>query len=137
MISRIERTFSNFSASEPETAAGSGKGQCQRFEMPGKDRTLGFGIIANRNDMIEKPALFEQLQDALGFLPGQVHTGFGHHPNHQRVYGLCGFQTGALNFEVLSINISQEGLGDLAAAAVVLADEKNFDLAVHCILHGV
>jgi hypothetical protein len=51
---------------------------------------------------------------------------FGHHPNHQWIYCLCGFQTGALNFEVVSILASQEGLGDLAATAVVLTDEKNF-----------
>ena len=93
--------------------------------------------MANRNDMIEKPALLEQLHYTLGFLPGQVHADFGHHPNHQWIYGLCGFQTGALNFEVVAIKVSQEGLGDLAAAAVVLADEKNFYLALHYFLHWV
>ena len=85
--------------------------------------------------MIVKFALLEQFQDALGFFLGQVHAHFGHHPNHQRIYGFCGFHAGALNFEVVAIKASQVGLGDLAAAAVVLTNEKNFGFVFHYNLH--
>ena len=81
--------------------------------------------------MVAEAAGLEQGQNALQLIGGQIETLLAHHLNHQGVEALGGLHPGAFHLKLTAELFSQVGLGNLAAAAVMLADEQDGDFLSH------
>ena len=100
--------------------------------------TTRLGLAANGDDIGKELARFENIEDGLRLLFGNVEAYFAHHLHHERIQ--CSrFQARALDFELSPTDIAQEGFGHLAARAVVDTDKEDIGL-VHlrsCAFVGV
>jgi hypothetical protein len=97
----------------------------------GEKGALLFRIAADRDDVIKEPALLEKPKNTLRYFLGKVESFFLHDFDDQRIYRRCRFQPGAFHFGPVSSQSLQVGFGDLAAAAVVPADDENFQWVGH------
>ena len=70
-------------------------------------------------------ACLEQLKDALGPGGREVNAFFLHHLDNEGIDGRGRFKTGAGNLQMVACKAFEKRFGHLAAAAVVLTDEKN------------
>ena len=86
--------------------------------------TLGARFIADGDDMGKKFAGFEDLEDSLRFLLGNIDPHFLHRFDHEWIQR-AGFESGALRGERIATEMIQPRLGHLAAGAVVDADEED------------
>ena len=66
----------------------------------------------------------EILEDTVGLLSGQLYALLPHHLGHQGI-DLSRLQSGALRLEAVTRELAQTFLGNLAARAVVHADEQD------------
>src|SRR6266436_7610585 len=93
---------------------------------PGKNRaTARLGLAANGDNVGEKLARFENIEDCLGLVLGNVEANFAHHFHDERIQR-SRLQAGALGFKLSTTDVIQKRFGHLAARAVVDADKKDF-----------
>ena len=92
----------------------------------GKNRaSLCTGFIADGNNVREHLSGFEDVENGLGFLSGDIDSDFIHHADNVLIQR-AGFQSGALSFKMLGADLIEEGLGHLTAGAVMNTDEQDF-----------
>jgi hypothetical protein len=101
------------------------------FGDPGEDRALGFGVVADGDHVRKEFPGLEEFKRAAGFFVRQVDPLLLHHRDHQGVDPFGGLQSRAVDLEMPAGKFSQVGFGDLAAAAVVPADEQNAGISGH------
>ena len=89
---------------------------------------LGFCFAANRDGISEQFAGFENIEDALRFIFGNINPDFLQDFYCERIER-SRFQSGALRFEKFAASLVQQRRRHLAAGAVVDANEK--DLLPH------
>ena len=98
----------------------------QTRRYPGKDRTTGgLGFIANRNYVREQLAGYEDVEDGLRFVFGNIDPDFFQHLHRERVQ-FTRLQSGAFRFEKLATPLTKQRRCHLAARAVVNTNEQNF-----------
>ena len=100
----------------------------QPFGDAGKNRAaLGARFIADGDDVRKQFAGFEDIEDGLRFLLGNIDPHFLHRFDHERIQR-PGLEPGALGVEKFAAKMIEPRLGHLAAGAVVNANEENVRL---------
>ena len=92
----------------------------------GKNRTaLRLRFIANGDDIGKQLSRFKNIEDGLGFVPGDVDPNFAKRFDRERIERAL-FKPGAVSFEKLTARFVEQRRRHLAAGAIVNTNEERF-----------
>lgn len=104
---------------------GIGKAPMQSFRRSRKDRAfLRVGFVADGDDVGEKLARFENIENGLGFFFRNVDADLLHHGDREGIES-ARLEPGTVRFECIAAQMIEPRFGHLTARAVVHADEEH------------